>query len=90
MKLVTWNVNSIRMRMSRVRQLLVRHAPDLVCLQEIKVADAAFPVPGLAELGYAAEVHGQPGRNGVALLSRGSIVDVALASRAIRSLTRRG
>ncbi|HEX6230730.1 MAG TPA: exodeoxyribonuclease III, partial [Actinomycetota bacterium] len=77
MKVVTWNVNSVRMRESRVQQLLVRHAPDLLCLQELKVADAAFPSPSFEELGYAAAVHGQPGRNGVAILSREPLEGVA-------------
>jgi exodeoxyribonuclease III len=77
MKIVTWNVNSIRMRVSRTAQLLARHAPDVLCLQELKVAEASFPAPELASSGYRAVVHGQAGRNGVAMLSRRPFVDVA-------------
>jgi exodeoxyribonuclease-3 len=77
MKIVTWNVNSIRMRLSRVAQLLQRHAPDLLCLQELKVDETAFPASELEPSGYRAVVHGQAGRNGVAMLSRRPLVDVA-------------
>jgi exodeoxyribonuclease-3 len=77
MKIVTWNVNSIRMRLSRAKQLLLRRAPDLLCLQELKVADQVFPASEFEELGYRAVVYGQAGRNGVAMLSRLPLVDVA-------------
>jgi exodeoxyribonuclease III len=76
MKILTWNVNSIKMRLSRAQQLLLRHAPDLLCLQELKVADAAFPASEFERLGYRAAVRGQPGRNGVAMLSRSPLLDV--------------
>jgi exodeoxyribonuclease III len=77
LRIVTWNVNSIRMRLARARQLLVRQAPDLLCLQELKVAEDAFPAADLGELGYRAAVHAQAGRNGVAILSRAPLDDVA-------------
>jgi exodeoxyribonuclease-3 len=77
MKIVTWNVNSIRMRCARAQQLLVRHAPDLLCLQELKVADQEFPAAEFEELGYRVVLHGQAGRNGVAMLSRAPLSDVA-------------
>jgi exodeoxyribonuclease III len=77
MKIVTWNVNSIRMRVSRTAQLLVRHAPEVLCLQELKVAEPSFPATELEPSGYRAVVHGQAGRNGVAMLSRRPLVDVA-------------
>jgi len=75
-KIVTWNVNSIRMRSARARALLERHTPDLLCLQEVKATDDAFPVEELAEAGYRSEVYGQAGRNGVALVSREPLTDV--------------
>ena len=77
MRLVTWNVNSIRQRLPRLLALLARHEPDVVCLQETKVADADFPIGPLVDLGYRALSHGQPGRNGVAIVARLPIEEVA-------------
>jgi exodeoxyribonuclease III len=70
MRLITWNVNSLKARWPRVPELLEAHAPDVVCLQETKLAADAFPHAALAELGYSA-VESSEGRwNGVALLVR--------------------
>jgi exodeoxyribonuclease-3 len=76
-RLVTWNVNSIRQRLPRLLALLERHRPDVVVLQETKVADGDFPVKPLLEAGYGALSHGQGGRNGVAILSRQPLREVA-------------
>lgn len=70
MRVITWNVNSIRQRLPRLLALLSRHAPEVVCLQETKVSDADFPIEPLLERGYGALSHGQGGRNGVAIVSR--------------------
>jgi len=77
MKLATWNVNSIRARQDRLRRWLERRRPDLVCLQELKVTEDAFPFDALRESGYSAAVHGQRTYNGVAILSREEPEDVA-------------
>ncbi len=70
MRLVTWNVNSLRARLPRVLELLARHEPDVVCLQETKCDAAGFPEAALAEAGYGA-VHHSGGRwAGVAILAR--------------------
>jgi exodeoxyribonuclease III len=69
MKLVTWNVNSIRARLARVTAFLKRVAPDVACLQETKVVDADFPADAFRELGYHCAFHGQKTYNGVAILS---------------------
>ena len=70
MRLITWNVNSLKARWPRVPELLAAHAPDVVCVQETKLAADAFPHEALAELGYSA-VESSEGRwNGVALLVR--------------------
>jgi exodeoxyribonuclease-3 len=70
MRLITWNVNSLKARWPRVPELLEAHAPDVVCLQETKLAAEAFPHDMLATLGYRA-VESSEGRwNGVALLVR--------------------
>ncbi len=77
MKVATWNVNSIRAREPRLMQWLEAQRPDVVCLQELKVPDAAFPRLALEAAGYRAAVHGQRTYNGVAILARGEPKDVA-------------
>lgn len=70
MRLISWNVNSLKARWPRVPELLEAHAPDVVCVQETKLAAEAFPHEALADLGYSA-VESSEGRwNGVALLVR--------------------
>ena len=75
-KLITWNVNSIRQRLPRLLALLERHAPDAVCLQETKVIDDDFPFQELEDAGYRAAAFGQKAYNGVAILSKTSLEDV--------------
>ena len=70
MRIATWNVNSVRQRLDHLLGYLGRIAPDVVCLQEIKCVDEAFPRAEIEALGYTCHVHGQKGFNGVALLSR--------------------
>jgi exodeoxyribonuclease-3 len=70
LKLVTWNVNSLKVRLPRVLEFLAAFAPDVVCMQETKTEDAAFPVGELAAAGYHA-VHHSAGRwAGVAIAAR--------------------
>ncbi len=70
MLLATWNVNSLKVRLPRLLELLDRHAPDVVCLQETKTEAAGFPAGELAAAGYAG-VHHSAGRwAGVAILAR--------------------
>ncbi len=76
MKLATWNVNSIRAREERLLRWLGKHQPDVLCLQELKVTDDAFPLLPIQSLGYHAAVHGQKTYNGVAVLSRAESADV--------------
>jgi exodeoxyribonuclease-3 len=75
-KLVTWNVNSIRQRLPRVLALLDRHRPDVVCLQETKVEDAEFPTMEIVAAGYECATLGQRAYNGVAIVSRVGIDNV--------------
>ena len=70
MKIATWNVNSIRKRLDRVIPWLAEHRPDVLCMQETKVEDDAFPRTELEAAGYHVLCHGQKTYNGVALLSR--------------------
>lgn len=76
MKLATWNVNSIRARFDRLIAWLGRENPDIVCLQELKVADTAFPRAELEAAGWHAAVLGQKTYNGVGILARTSPEDV--------------
>jgi len=75
-KIITWNVNSVRTRLERVVALLARHQPDLLCLQETKVVDEDFPRAEIEAAGYRAELFGQKTYNGVALLSREPLAEV--------------
>lgn len=70
MKLATWNVNSLRVRLPQVIDWLAREQPDVLCLQETKVMDADFPAEVLRAAGYHASFTGQKTYNGVATLSR--------------------
>lgn len=70
MKIITWNINSIRARLPRLLALLERHRPDVLCLQEIKATEDQFPYAALEDAGYHAAVWGQKTYNGVALLAR--------------------
>jgi exodeoxyribonuclease-3 len=67
----TWNINSVRLRMPLVERYLAEHAPDVLCLQEIKTVAELFPAQAFADLGYTYQaVHGQKGYHGVATVSR--------------------
>jgi exodeoxyribonuclease-3 len=77
MRIATWNVNSIRQRMDSLVAWLAERQPDIVCLQEIKCVDDAFPREPLEALGYNVAVHGQKTFNGVALLSKFPFDEVA-------------
>src|SRR5579872_2992265 len=70
MRVATWNVNSIRQRLDHLLAWLQERSPDVVCLQEIKCLDEAFPREPIEALGYNVVTHGQKTFNGVALLSR--------------------
>jgi exodeoxyribonuclease III len=70
MRIATWNVNSIRQRLDNMLAWLKEREPDIVCLQEIKCVDEAFPREAIEGLGYNVAVHGQKAFNGVALLSK--------------------
>jgi len=75
-RIATWNVNSLKARLPRVEEWLQYAHPDVLCLQETKMADAAFPSMGFAALGYEAAHHGNGRWNGVAILSRVGLGDV--------------
>jgi exodeoxyribonuclease III len=72
LKLATYNINGIRARLPRLLEWLEREAPDVVCLQELKAADLAFPAADIRAAGYGACWVGQTSWNGVAILARGA------------------
>jgi exodeoxyribonuclease-3 len=69
MKIATWNVNSINIRLENMLRWIDREKPDVLCLQEIKCTDEKFPFLDFAEIGYQAVILGQKSYNGVAILS---------------------
>jgi exodeoxyribonuclease-3 len=75
-KIATWNVNSVRQRLTHVRDWLGAAQPDVLALQEIKVVADKFPAAEFLEIGYHAAIDGQKSYNGVALLSRVPPLDV--------------
>lgn len=77
MRIATWNVNSLNARLARVEEWLGYAQPDVICLQETKMADGAFPSMAFSALGYESAHHGNGRWNGVAILSRVGLADVA-------------
>jgi exodeoxyribonuclease-3 len=70
-KVATWNINSVRLRLRLVLRFLTSHQPDVLCLQETKVVDELFPAKALQKAGYVHQaIRGQKGYHGVAILSR--------------------
>ena len=76
MRLATWNVNSLNARLPRVEEWLDYARPDVLCMQETKLADEAFPVMPFQAQGYEVAFHGEGRWNGVAIASRVGIEDV--------------
>ncbi|MDD3181817.1 MAG: exodeoxyribonuclease III [Alphaproteobacteria bacterium] len=71
MKIATWNINSVRLRLGLIERLAQESSPDIVCLQETKVINDAFPHEPLSDMGYRYQhVNGMKSYNGVAILSR--------------------
>ena len=76
MRIATWNVNSLKARLARVEEWLAYAQPDVICLQETKLADSAFPALAFQSLGYESAHHGEGRWNGVAILSKVGLEDV--------------
>jgi exodeoxyribonuclease III len=75
-RIATWNVNSLKARLPRVEEWLAEIGPDVLCLQETKLSDAAFPAMAFQTLGYESVHTGQGQWNGVAILSKIGLEDV--------------
>ena len=77
MKITTWNINSVRLRLLSLARVIKKISPDIICLQEIKVANALFPNKDITALGYPHQaVAGMKGYNGVAILSRWPLIRI--------------
>ena len=83
MRIASWNVNSVRTRLEQVTAWLAAERPEVLCLQETKVADALFPFDAFQALGYEAAISGQKAYNGVAILSRLPLEDVRIGFDAL-------
>ena len=71
MKIITWNINSVRIRLAHLKTILIQHNPDIICLQETKVADEFFPINEIKSIGYKDVLFcGEKSYNGVAILSK--------------------
>jgi exodeoxyribonuclease-3 len=89
LKIATWNVNSLRVRLEHVLNWLDSEAPDVLCLQETKTKDADFPVDVFTDLGYTATFNGQPTYNGVAVIAREEPSEVVTDLTGIKDAQRR-
>ncbi len=89
MKVATWNVNSLRVRLPHVLTWLQQHGPDLLCLQETKIVDAEFPAEEFGKLGYQAVYSGQKTYNGIATLSRLPAQDIQIDMPGVEDPQRR-
>jgi exodeoxyribonuclease-3 len=76
MKIVSWNVNSIRARLNSLQVLAEKYSPDVILLQETRVEDHLFPREAIEDLGYNLAIKGQKARNGVAICSKHPIEEV--------------
>ncbi len=89
MRIASWNVNSLNVRLSQLQQWLVEAAPDVLGLQETKLEDHQFPEAALAALGYVSVYAGQKTYNGVALLARVALEDVQVGIPEFEDVQRR-
>jgi len=89
MRIASWNVNSLKVRLPQVLDWLQKHRPDALCLQELKLEDASFPKAELLAAGYSAVFSGQKTYNGVAILSREPAANVVCGIDGFDDLQRR-
>ena len=83
MRIASWNVNSVRTRLDQVLAWLEQQQPEVLCLQETKVADELFPHSAFEQLGYSCAISGQKAYNGVALISRLPMDDIQIGFTAL-------
>ena len=77
MKITSWNINSVRLRLPSLERVINEISPDIICLQETKVRDELFPVKNITEFGYPYQaISGMKGYNGVAILSKLPLIKI--------------
>jgi exodeoxyribonuclease-3 len=89
MRIATWNVNSLKVRLPHVTDWLATHQPDVLCLQETKTEDEKFPLEAIIQAGYQATFCGQKTYNGVALLSRLAATEIVAGIPGFEDLQKR-
>ncbi len=89
MKIISWNVNSLNVRLPHVLELLLKHQPDVLALQETKVPDEKFPLAEIGQAGYQVVFSGQKTYNGMAILSRQEASDCVVDLPGLDDLQRR-
>ena len=89
MKLVAWNVNSLKVRLPQLLDFLASRQPDVVCLQETKLTDDTFPVGEIEKAGYQVAFAGQKTYNGVAILSRNALAHVQVGIPGLDDMQKR-
>lgn len=80
-KICSWNVNSLLVRLDHIKELIIKHSPDVIMLQETKVIDEKFPRDFFDEFGYNYAFHGQKSYNGVAILSKFRLEEIATGKK---------
>ena len=76
MKIISWNVNSVRARITNILDYIKQSTPDILLLQEIKTQDESFPYEDFKKIGYESHVFGQKSYNGVAIISKVEIKNI--------------
>ena len=76
MKIISWNVNSVRARIENIKEYLKKFSPDVVMMQEIKTEDVNFPYDDFASMNYECHVFGQKSYNGVAIISKNNLKNI--------------
>ena len=78
MKIISWNVNSVRARITNILDYIKQSSPDILLLQEIKTQDISFPYENFQNIGYNSYVFGQKSYNGVAIISKKELDNICL------------
>ena len=82
MRILTWNINSVRLRMPLLKKVIRENNPDIICLQETKAEDSVFPFDDISAAGYThTHINGMKSYNGVAILSRLPLTGTGIHSR---------
>ena len=76
MKIISWNVNSVRARIDNITNYIKEDKPDILLLQEIKTQDENFPYEDFKNIGYESHVFGQKSYNGVAIISKNKLKNI--------------